>query len=76
MPDYIKIIEFDNGIQANMLESALKERNIPFIIRSYHDSAYDGIFQIQLGWGCLEAPPEFENEIKIIFSDLTKNESV
>ena len=71
MSEFIKIIEFDNGVQANMLESELNERKIPFMIRSYHDSAYDGIFQTQLGWGYLEAPEEFEDQIKSIFSDLT-----
>ena len=65
-----KIIEFDNGVQANMLDAALTERKIPFIIQSYHDSAYDGVFQTQLGWGYLEAPLEYEDEIKAIYSEL------
>lgn len=74
MSEYKTILEFDNGVQANMLEAALKERNIPFNIISNHDSVYDGIFQTQFGWGYLEAPVKYEVEIRDIFADLTNQE--
>ena len=75
MSGFKKIIEFDNAIQANMIEAVLNDRQIPFMIKSYHDSAYDGIFQTQLGWGCLEAPEEYEQEIKDLYDDLMKKDS-
>jgi hypothetical protein len=33
------------------------------MIRSFHDSAYDGLFQTQMGWGALVADEELEEEI-------------
>ena len=65
-----KLIVFDNRIQANLLESILQEKDIPFMITSYHDPAYDGIWQEQKGWGHLEAPKEYHQEILSIFSDI------
>ncbi len=59
-------------IQAKLLEEILTEKNIPFIIRSYHDSAYDGLWQMQSGWGHLEAPPEYKEEILKVFEIISK----
>ncbi|MFP4562189.1 MAG: hypothetical protein ACLFRY_02660 [Spirochaetia bacterium] len=65
-----KIVELENEIEAGLMKAVLDERDIPFRIRSYHDSAYDGIFQAQLGWGHIEAPAEFTDQIRRIHSDI------
>ena len=70
MDEFKKILVLENEIEARLLESVLKERNIPHRVRSYHDSAYDGIFQAQKGWGVVMAPPEYEEEIRSIYDDL------
>jgi hypothetical protein len=41
----------------------LSEKNIPHRIRSFHDTAYDGLFQFQKGWGELYAPLKLKGEI-------------
>ena len=61
-----KIAVLDNIVQAQMLESLLKERNIPHVMKTYHDSAYDGLFQGQKGWGHVEAPEKYKAEILAI----------
>jgi hypothetical protein len=71
--NYKKILTIDNAIVAHLLESILIEKNIPYMIKSYHDSAYDGLFQAQLGYGHVEAPAEYEVEIKEIYNDLLQN---
>ena len=60
---FVKIANIENGIEAQVLESALKEREIPYRIRSFHDTAYDGLFQFQKGWGEIYAPTERKEEI-------------
>ncbi len=74
MPEYKKIIELKNDIEAQLISSILDEREIPHHMHSYHDSAYDGIFQVQLGWGHIEAPEEYREEIEKIYYDLGKKE--
>jgi hypothetical protein len=56
MDDYIKITVLENTIEAQLIDSILSEKNIPHRIRSFHDTAYDGLFQFQKGWGELFAP--------------------
>ena len=70
MENYKKITVLDNEVQARLLDSILKERCIPHILRSYYDSAYNGLFQFHKGWGHIEAPEEFETEILNIFANL------
>jgi len=71
MENFRKIIVFKNEVEARHLEAVLKENNIPHCIKSYHDSALDGLFQMQKGWGHLEAPVSYTAEIISIYEDLT-----
>ncbi len=50
-----RIATLDNEIQARLLSALLDEEGIPHLLRSYHDSAYDGLFQAERGWGHIEA---------------------
>ena len=69
MEDYVRAAFLDNEIEAQLLESILQQRDIPHLVRSYHDTAYDGLFQTQLGWGYVSSPPAYQEEIKEILSD-------
>jgi hypothetical protein len=70
MDEFKKIIVLDNEIEAQIMDSILSERNIPHRLKSYHDSAYDGIFQAHKGWGHIEAPLSYKEEIIAIHADL------
>ena len=75
MEDYIKVTILENEIEAQLLDSILAERNIPHIMRSYHDTAYDGLYQTQKGWGYIGAPKRYQKEIIDIISELRKEAS-
>lgn len=64
MSNPVKILMFKNEIEAMLLDEILTEKQIPHLIRSYHDSAYNGLWQSQSGWGHLEAPEEYAQEIR------------
>ena len=70
MDRFVKIVVLDNDVQASILDSMLTEHGIPHLTRSYHDSAYDGLFQAARGWGCIEAPEKFKPEILNILNHL------
>ena len=63
MKEYTKIAVLDNQFQAQLLESILMERKIPHLLRSYYDTAFDGLFQTQKGGGV----------VKEILRDLREN---
>lgn len=68
--DYIKVAILDNEVEARLIESILDERDIPHRLRSYHDTAYDGLFQTQKGWGEVRAPKSYEEDILAIIDDV------
>jgi hypothetical protein len=70
MENYSKILILENEMDAHRLDAILEEENIPHVVRSYHDSVYDGIFQAQRGWGHLEAPEEYAEKIRELYENM------
>jgi hypothetical protein len=70
-----KIAVLDSEVQAELVDSVLSERGIPHLMRSYHDSAYDGLFQGQGGWGHVEAPASCRDEILAAIEDIRRQAS-
>ena len=70
MTDFIKVATIENAIEAQIVQSIIDERQIPHRIQSYHDTAYDGLFQMQKGWGVIYAPPAKKQEIEDILASL------
>lgn len=70
MSEYSKVIIFNNEIEADLMDEILKEKQIPHLMRSYHSEIYDGLFQLNKGWGHIEAAQEYHDEIKSIYNDL------
>jgi hypothetical protein len=71
MSNTVKILVFQNEIEAMLLGEILTDKNIPHIIRTYHDSAYDGLWQNQSGWGHIDASEEHREEILQIYSEMS-----
>jgi hypothetical protein len=72
MEDFAKVMVLENDIEANLVDSILNEREIPHIMQSYYDTAYDGLYQTQKGWGHVSAPVSYHEEIKEVVFDLRK----
>lgn len=68
----VKIATLENEMEASLLNAILVERNIPHMIKSYHDIAYDGIFQTARGWGYVGSLESYRQEILEILSDIKK----
>ena len=68
--EFVKIASLESLVEAQVLESILTDQHIPYRIRSFHDTAYDGLFQLQKGWGDLYAPASYEAEITEILTGI------
>ncbi|HUX57600.1 MAG TPA: hypothetical protein VMV77_11540 [Bacteroidales bacterium] len=71
MSNTVKILLFNNEIEAMLLDEILTDKKIPHIIRTYHDSAYDGLWQSSSGWGHIEASEEYREEILQIYNEMS-----
>jgi len=71
MDQFEKILDLNNEFEAERLEEVLKEKNIPHGIVPVSDSAFGSIEILENGWGYLEAPSRFKNEILEIYAEIT-----
>jgi XTP/dITP diphosphohydrolase len=66
-----KTVLLENEVQAELIDGMLEEKGIPHIIRSYRESAFDGLFQATKGWGHIEAHPRHREAILAMLNDLS-----
>lgn len=76
MEELTKILDLKNEIEAQLLAELLDKRQIPHVITSFHDSALDGLFQTQKGWGHLDASEEHRDAILELYESLLSDEDV
>ncbi len=58
MSTWLNLLQPENDAEAQALQSLLKEHGIETRITSFHDTAYDGLYQNQYGWGVLRVKQE------------------
>jgi hypothetical protein len=72
MEEYEKIVDLSSEFEAELLSEILEDKKIPFGIVSSADSAMGGIWELENGWGYIEAPPKYRNEIISIYEQISK----
>jgi hypothetical protein len=73
--EFTEIAVLESIIEAQLVESILEDRKIPFRIQSYHDTAYNGLFQFQKGWGRIFAFFSSRQEIMVILDQIRSKKS-
>ena len=58
----IPIYTLANRFEADLLMDALHREGVPAILRSFEETAYDGLFVPQRGWGQILVPKEYVPE--------------
>jgi hypothetical protein len=75
MEKTVKILILRNAVEASLISEILTEKDLPYLIRSYHDLAYDGLWQTSTAWGQLDAPEKFKEEILKIYEEMSLPEN-
>jgi hypothetical protein len=70
--NFKKIAVAENKFEADLIAQTLQEEKIPCMIRSYHDTAYDGIFIPQKGWAAVMVPEGLEAKANAIIAEIRK----
>ena len=63
------LVKPENATEADVIRKILEENGIFAEIRSFHDTAYDGLFQSQYGWGVIRVPETDYPEAKRIVEE-------
>ncbi len=70
MEQWIKAGVVENRFEGDRVSQALKEAGIPFMMKSFHDTAYDGLYIPQKGWGAVLVPKDFEKEAEGVIAEV------
>ncbi len=62
----------NNRFEGDRIHQALNEARIPFLIKPFLDTAYDGLYIPQKGWGIVRVPQEDKEEAERLISDVKK----
>jgi hypothetical protein len=65
-----KITVAENQFEADLITQTLADEGIPCLIRSYHDTAYDGLFITQKGWAAIMVPEDSAHKADAIITEL------
>ena len=75
MGNFVKIFVVENKFEADLLSQALQKEGVPVMVRTFSDTAYDGLYIPQKGWAAIMVPEECKavgervvNEFKEAFS--------
>ena len=70
METYDKILVLSNEFEAGLLEEVLTDRDIPHGIVTSDDTALGGIMEMEFGWGYVEAPARYKEEIEKVYAEI------
>jgi hypothetical protein len=65
-------INIDNEFEADSFAAILEAEKIPHTVISHFSLAYDGIFQMTMGWGHIEIPEEYEERARQLYANYKK----
>ncbi|MBF0496933.1 MAG: hypothetical protein HQK58_10240 [Deltaproteobacteria bacterium] len=51
--ELVKAYVLNDRFQADLITDALDQEDLPYYLQEYRDTAYDGIFVTQKGWGAI-----------------------
>ena len=70
---WIKAGVVENRFEGDRISQSLREAEIPFMIKSFLDTAYDGLYVPQKGWGIVLVPEALVGEAERIISEVKKS---
>jgi hypothetical protein len=73
MEKWVKAGIVESRFEGDRVSQALEEAGIPFLIKSFLDTAYDGLYIPQKGWGMVLVPEKFKEDSEKIVLEVKKN---
>lgn len=72
MARWVKCGMLENRFEADRVAQGLEEAKIPFVIKTFEDTAYDGLYVLQKGWGMVLVPDHLQQEAEKVVLEVKK----
>jgi len=70
--EWVKAGTIENRFEGDRISQALQEAGIPFLIKSFLDTAYDGLYIPQKGWGIVMVPEKNKETAERLITEVKK----
>jgi len=71
--EFVTVMVAESAFEADRVRSALEQEEIPVLVRTFQDTAYDGIYVSQQGWGYVEVPASQKARAETIVKDFSSD---
>jgi hypothetical protein len=72
MEQWVKAGTVENRFEGDRISQVLHEAGIPFLIKSFLDTAYDGLYIPQKGWGIVMVSKKHQEEAERLIFEVKK----
>ncbi|HMK76241.1 MAG TPA: DUF2007 domain-containing protein [Thermodesulfobacteriota bacterium] len=72
MDQWVKVGTVENRFEGDRISQAFEEAGIRFLIKSFLDTAYDGLYILQKGWGVVMVSEKNKEEAERLISEIKK----
>ena len=69
----IRVAGIENRFEADVVSDALEQEGIRYMIRTFEDSAYDGLFVTQKGYANLLVEEEDKDRVLALLEDVRRS---
>ena len=73
MEKWVKAGIIESRFEGDRVSQSLEEAGISFLIKSFLDTAYDGLYIPQKGWGMVLVPEKSKDEAEEVILEVKKN---
>jgi hypothetical protein len=70
MAHWVKAGIVESRFEGDRVSQALVQAGIPFLVKSFLDTAYDGLYILQKGWGAVLVPENFREEAEKVILEV------
>jgi hypothetical protein len=72
MDPWVKAGTVENRFEGDRISQTLQEAGIPFLIKSFLDTAYNGLYIPQKGWGVVMVSEKNREEAERLITEVKK----
>ena len=72
----VSAVALANRVEADLVTAVLRERGIPYVLVTHDVLFYEGVYNVREGWGHIDAPESYREEIVEVYRDLISPDSI
>jgi len=70
---WVKAGIVENRFEGDRISQCLQEAEVPFMVKTFQDTAYNGLYILQKGWAMVLVPDTFVGQAERIIAEVRRS---